>query len=629
MVIPDAAPARLGRYELLARLAAGGMGEIFLARLEGAAGFEKLFVIKRILPHLADDARFREMLIAEARIASVMNHANICQVYELGEGESDGQLFIAMEYLEGSTMLSLLHRLSRTTAPLALGCVAGVIQQAASGLHYAHELRDRAGGSLGIVHRDVTPSNIFVTDAGIVKILDFGIAKVKDASAHTQTGTVKGKYAYMSPEQLRGAAVDRRADVFALGIVLYETLALRRLFQRQTDYLTFRAVMEQPIPDVRHYRADCPVALAQVIARALERDPAHRFDSARQFGGAVLDAIGPAHRSWTQGEVGDFVAARFADDIARRRARVAGALHHAAEQRSAPVIVELDDTTEVELAAEFLPVDSALSDSPVAFPSSSTEPTVLAQPSSSRLAAVNGGSGQAPVQPPLAIAPVPGAAGPRTRRHLFWPIVTLAMVAVAGGALALVWRQMQNQQPTSVVIASSDGVVTSRGSDGIVVGPRRSAAPPAESAPVASPADDRSDPATAAAAPGATPGAGAGRSPASPSPLGPAQPAAPAPPRAVGEASRPAKHARIGLYRDVVFAHQAEVKRCTGSHGNPAQDARLVILLAADGRPKRIAIVPDSVDAAPIGACIKRVFQAVVFPPGEPDFQLEVNLRAR
>src|ERR1041385_904493 len=150
MTLPGAAQARLGRYELLARLATGGMGEIFLARLEGAAGFEKLYVAKRTPPHLADDARFRGMLIAEARIASKMAHANICQVYELGETE--GQLYIVMEYLEGVTLLPLLRKLSRDGGSLELGFVAGVIQQVTDALHYAHDLRDRDGGNLGIVH---------------------------------------------------------------------------------------------------------------------------------------------------------------------------------------------------------------------------------------------------------------------------------------------------------------------------------------------------------------------------------------------------------------------------------------------------------------------------------------------
>src|SRR4051812_3825535 len=153
------APQRLGRYELLARLATGGMGEIFLARLEGAAGFEKLVVLKRILPHLADDARFRQMLVAEARVTSKLTHANICQVHELGE--TDGQLYIVMEYLEGITLLPLLRKNSKEHTTLDLGFVAGVLQQVTDGLNYAHELRDRAGESLGIVHRDVTPSNVF------------------------------------------------------------------------------------------------------------------------------------------------------------------------------------------------------------------------------------------------------------------------------------------------------------------------------------------------------------------------------------------------------------------------------------------------------------------------------------
>src|SRR6476660_7140854 len=145
---------RLGRYELLARLATGGMGEIFLARLEGAEGFEKLYVVKRILPHLADDARFRQMLIAEARIASKLSHGNICQVYELGE--TDGQLYIVMEYMEGVTLLPLLRKKSKQAGLLDLGFIAGVLQQATEALHYAHELCDRDGEPLGIVHRDVT-----------------------------------------------------------------------------------------------------------------------------------------------------------------------------------------------------------------------------------------------------------------------------------------------------------------------------------------------------------------------------------------------------------------------------------------------------------------------------------------
>ena len=305
MPAPMQAPARLGRYELIARIATGGMGEIFLARLEGAAGFEKLYVVKRILPHLADDARFREMLIAEARIASLLSHPNICQVYELGETE--GQLFIVMEYLEGVTLLPILRRASKEAAPLEAGFVAGVVQQAADALHYAHELRDRNGEDMGIVHRDVTPSNIFVTATGVVKLLDFGIAKVKDASAHTKTGTVKGKYAYMAPEQLKGGAIDRRADVFGLGVVIYEMLALRRLFQRKTDYLTFRAVMEQPITDVRRYRVDLPDPAAAPWRVHSSASRASLRECAR-VRLAFVEALGV--RPWSHSELADHVQAR-------------------------------------------------------------------------------------------------------------------------------------------------------------------------------------------------------------------------------------------------------------------------------------------------------------------------------
>jgi serine/threonine-protein kinase len=589
MVIPGAAPARLGRYELLARLATGGMGEIFLARLEGAAGFEKLFVIKRILPHLADDVRFRDMLIAEARIASMMTHANICHVYELGE--TDGQLYIVMEHLEGITVLPMLRKLSKEGGALDLGFIGGVIQQATDGLHYAHELKERGGAYLGIVHRDVTPSNIFLTDSGVVKILDFGIAKVKDASAHTQTGTVKGKYAYMSPEQLRGAAVDRRADVFALGVVVYEMLALRRLFQRKTDYLTFRAVMEQPIVDVRHYRADCPDPLAVTLAHALDRDPANRFETARQFGSAVLDAISGLRRPWSQGEISDYVAANFAADIRRRSAQISSAVHSGAQRRTMPLIAQSDDLqSELEDSLyEFPPVDSAVAETAggdrqargptgkrETFNRPTGEQTPLPEPTGSApeldaLRGVPGGVSQP--QPIVVVSP---------RRSLVWPLVAFAMVAVAGGALFLVWSQMQNQTPTSVVITNSgDGQVKDVGSGVISVG-----YDPDDLAPPDPPSEPHVD--------------------------------------APGKPGVPRK--RVDPYLEAVQKKKLEVNRCASAHGNPPTGTRVVIVVAPDGRAKRVAIDPQSVDTTPLGVCIKNVFKATAFPHGDDDHELEVKL---
>ncbi len=239
---------RLGRYELIARLAQGGMGEIFLARLEGAAGFAKLYAIKRILPQFAADPRFRKMLIGEAQIASKMAHSNICQVYELGE--SDGQLYIV---IEGVTLLPLLRARQRQAKPLDFGFVSAVLLQLCDALLRARAARSR--GQLARRHPSRSRSRTCSSASGTAKVLDFGIAKVK------------GKYAYLAPEQLRGEELSRRVDVFALGIVAYEMIALRRLFQRQTDYL----VLEQPITVIRRYRADAPGPLVDVIMKALSR----------------------------------------------------------------------------------------------------------------------------------------------------------------------------------------------------------------------------------------------------------------------------------------------------------------------------------------------------------------------
>jgi len=609
MALPEAAPARLGRYELVARLATGGMGEIFLARLEGAAGFEKLFVVKRILPHLAGDARFRSMLIAEARIASVMSHANLCQVYELGE--TDGQLYIVMEYLEGVTALPLLHRRSKEHRPLALGFVAGVIQQAIDGLHYAHELKDRSGAYLGVVHRDVTPSNIFLTEAGLVKILDFGIAKVKDASPQTESGAVKGKYAYMAPEQLRGQAVDRRADVFALGIVLFEMLALRRLFQRKTDYLTFRAVMEQPVPDVRRYRADCPPALALAVARALDRDPANRFATARQLGSAVQDAVTPLHRPWSQSEIGDHVAASFADQIQRRGAQLAQAIGVGGMRRSRPWLIEApegetEDETEGETDHEFPPVDSTLSDAPLP---SGEEFTV----GSGADPAPWSGSGAAtkvdkpvttdryPVRSPAAAERAPvdhlevppvAPAPPAARRSVVWPLLAFSMVAVAAGALVLVWRQTQHT--TITINSGSDHQIGTDGSNTLVIAANRSA-------PVAPrPDDDR---------------AGTAMTP----PVPTAAHASSPPVRGVVRAAEAPVDER---YAGVVKRRSAEVAGCGASHGNPPPGSKLVIEIAANGHPRRVAVVPETPELRPLAACLEQVFLTAQFPRGTREITL-------
>ncbi|HEY6174063.1 MAG TPA: serine/threonine-protein kinase, partial [Kofleriaceae bacterium] len=279
-----------GKFSLVARLATGGMAEIFLARLVGAAGFEKLVCIKRILPHLARDKQFVAMFFDEARIAARISHPNVCQVFELGE--IDGSYYIAMEYLEGVPLACFRRHDYYGPAPDAR-LVAGIAIQACEGLHHAHGLKHSDGSVMEVVHRDVSPQNLFVTGDGVVKVLDFGIAKIQGATVRTSTGAIKGTYAYMAPEQLRGERVDRRTDVFALGIVMWETLTRRYLFKRETEFLTFQAITADPIPDVCVIRPDVPTALSSVIMTALARNREERFPSARMLGEAIAAAVSP------------------------------------------------------------------------------------------------------------------------------------------------------------------------------------------------------------------------------------------------------------------------------------------------------------------------------------------------
>jgi serine/threonine protein kinase len=627
MTLPGAAPARLGRYDLLARLATGGMGEIFLARLEGAAGFEKVFVIKRILPHLAGDMRFRGMLIAEAQLASMMAHANICHVYELGE--TDGQLYIVMEYLEGVTMLPLLRKLSKGHEQLELGFIAGVIQQATDALHYAHELNDRTGENLGIVHRDVTPSNIFLTDSGVVKLLDFGIAKVKNASAHTQTGTVKGKYAYMAPEQLRGAAVDRRADVFALGVVLYEMLALRRLFQRKTDYLTFRAVLEQPIKDVRSYRPDCPPALADVVVRALDREPANRFETARELGGAVVDAISALQRGFTQGQIGDLVRAHFAHNIHERSQQIASAVHGGPARKTIPLIAQPDEETlEIEGGAqEFAPVDS-----PSSVPAADEryqavgtgdhgDATELdAAPQVDVLRAVQGPTSQP--QPIVVI----------NRRSLLWPLVALVMVAVAAAALYLVW-----QKPPSIIVNNASGNrIVQAGPKAVRLEAAHPEAPqappdrPVEPSPARAPGGE---PADRAAPLGSGATIAADRPPRPPAQRKRAAPdpsSKVADPQADGAVQQDAAaQLDAAAVRKALDSTHDALLRCETLHGAMPPGTRVVLAVAADGAVGNVTVFPERLDGAPLGTCIATVFRAVAFPHSTDSRSLEVKLRRK
>ena len=339
-LIPPGARS-FGKYELLARLAVGGMAEIFLARRRGEGGKDGMVVIKRVLPHLAEDARFVAMFRDEARLAARIEHVNACRVLELGSvGDT---YFIAMEYLHGVPLSRVLLRSARTSDQLDIRFIAGVIQQSCAGLHHAHELSAPDGRLLDVVHRDVSPPNIFVTADGKVKLLDFGVAKARGASQKTRTGTVKGKNAYMSPEQVLGEPVDRRSDLFSLGIVMWESLTASRLFLRDTDFETFRSITKGDIPDVLQLRPDVPAPLASVVRRALERDRDQRYANAEELGDAVTAAMESLGGPASPEEIARYIHVRFSKELEAKEdlLEAAAAPDGARLRRLAPASLDL------------------------------------------------------------------------------------------------------------------------------------------------------------------------------------------------------------------------------------------------------------------------------------------------
>lgn len=281
-------PETLGRYDVLGRLGAGGMAEVLLGRLEGAAGFERYVAIKRLLPHFAEDSELATMFVDEGRVLARIHHPNVVAVEDLVD---DGDaVFLVMEHLVGESLANFIQALRSRRLRLPPALAVYIVAEAAAGLHAAHELRDDEGRPLRLVHRDVSPQNLFVTEQGEVKVLDFGIARHEDRLGITRTGHAPGKLAYMSPEQLASRPVDRRTDIFALGVVLFEALTDRRLFRRESDVATIRAVCAGPIPDPRELSPDVPAGVAEACIRALSRAPEGRFTTALQMRETLLDA---------------------------------------------------------------------------------------------------------------------------------------------------------------------------------------------------------------------------------------------------------------------------------------------------------------------------------------------------
>ncbi len=271
-------PIKFGKYLLLERIAVGGMAEVFIAKAFGAEGFERLLAIKKILPTLGEDAEFISMFVDEARIAAQLAHANIVQVLELGKHEET--LFIVMEYVSGRDLRQLMERYRRRQQPMPIPQAAYVVKEVCEALDHAHRKRDAKGRPLGIVHRDVSPQNVLVGFEGEVKLIDFGIAKAESRLQKTQAGILKGKFSYMSPEQVKGEPVDARSDVFACGILLWEMVTGEKLFTGDSDYAVLDKVRMGLVPPPRSRNPRCPEALEKVILKVLAVDPALRHQSA-------------------------------------------------------------------------------------------------------------------------------------------------------------------------------------------------------------------------------------------------------------------------------------------------------------------------------------------------------------
>lgn len=282
-------PESIGRYQIVGHLATGGMAEILLGKLLGPSGFERAVVIKRTLPHLAREQQFEQMFLDEARIVARIRHPNVVQVHELGR-EAD-ELFLVMEYLDGETAWGLMRRLRSMGETLPWGLSAHIVAETCAGLHAAHELSSDDGDPENLVHRDVSPQNVMVLYDGQVKVLDFGIAKASDSNARTEAGQIKGKFSYMSPEQCRAEPLDRRSDVFSLGIVLFELTTGRRLFARDNELMTLKAICDEPMVRPSVVVPGYPSRLEEVVMRALSRLREDRYQSALEMRRDLLAAM--------------------------------------------------------------------------------------------------------------------------------------------------------------------------------------------------------------------------------------------------------------------------------------------------------------------------------------------------
>ena len=482
----------IGKYKLVRLIASGGMAEVYLARQAGAAGFEKLVCLKRILPHLARDKQFVEMFLNEARLAARLDHPNIVSIFDLGE--ANGNYFIAMEFIDGPSLRAAAKRALERGERLPIPEIVKIVSMAAAGLHYAHELTDASGKPLGLVHRDISPDNVLVHRNGAAKVVDFGIAKAASSSSSTRTGTLKGKIAYMPPEQLRGDPLDRRTDVFALGVVLYEMLAGRRPWAGDSEVSLIGRIMTEDPPPLSTLRPDAPAGLVAVLDRALAKDRAARYASCHDLQADLEALLVSLGQTITQARISDF-AKSYADPIAAPDEKT-GAAMQALE-------AEMNGTGEVRpVPARRVP-------------------------------------GQ-PREPRTVVLPPPPA---RDRRGVAYGVAAFLSVAAIGGAGGYVLLMRRGEPPPDVIPIERVAVVET--APGPATPEKKEEPPQVQEKPT--PAETEPPPAAVAADPGPAKTAPTTQPPPAPALPAPAVPAPPAPaaPAAEPQAAVPPPQAAV------------------------------------------------------------------------------------
>lgn len=332
-------PEVFGKYYLIDRIATGGMAEIFKAKTFGVGGFENLCVIKRILAHLSENEQFVRMFMDEAKVSALLQHNNVVRIYDFGKLRAN--YFIAMECVEGKDVKLILRKLAERRKLLPREFAVYIAMEAAKGLDYAHKRTTLQGQPLHIVHRDVSPSNLLVSYNGEVKVADFGIVKAANVAEDTDAGTLKGKFEYMSPEQAQGLELDRRSDIFSLGIILHEMLTGRRAFKSDSEIRTLERIKTVDIEPPSTFNPQVPARLDEIVMRALARDPDDRYQDAREVHADLLEFLYPASPDLTQQSLSHFMRELFAEEYDRERqrleegTRLAHALHASLAQQEA------------------------------------------------------------------------------------------------------------------------------------------------------------------------------------------------------------------------------------------------------------------------------------------------------